>query len=80
MDPYGLAAAALIAAAQATGTEAALAAPDVNGIDFSLLAMFLRADQSLDYGVVMQVMGALNAGGFNNIGLVTDQPRPERDN
>jgi len=42
--------------------------------------VFLRADQSLDYGVVMQVMGALNAGGFNNIGLVTDQPRPERDN
>ena len=42
------------------------------------LTVRLRADQSLDYGVVMQVMGALNAGGFNNIGLVTDQPAPER--
>ena len=41
--------------------------------------VYLRADQSLDYGVVMQVMGALNAGGFNNIGLVTDQPAPERE-
>jgi len=37
--------------------------------------VFLRADQSLDYGFVMQIMGALNAGGFRNIGLVTDQPR-----
>ncbi len=42
--------------------------------------VYLRADQSLDYGVVMQIMGALNAGGFNNIGLVTDQPSTERKN
>ncbi len=42
--------------------------------------VFLRADQSLDYGWVMQVMGALNAGGFRNIGLVTDQPEPARMN
>ncbi len=38
--------------------------------------VFLRADRSLDYGAVMQIMGALSAGGFRNIGLVTDQPRP----
>jgi biopolymer transport protein TolR len=34
--------------------------------------VFLRADGALDYGRVAAVMGALNAGGFNNIGLVTD--------
>ena len=38
--------------------------------------VFLRADRTLDYGAVMQIMGALSAGGFRNIGLVTDQPRP----
>jgi biopolymer transport protein TolR len=42
--------------------------------------VFLRADRSLDYGWVMQIMGALNAGGFRNIGLVTDQPEPKRVN
>ena len=34
--------------------------------------IFLRAAAGLDYGRVAQVMGALNAGGFRNIGLVTD--------
>lgn len=34
--------------------------------------IFLRADARLNYGRVAQVMGALNAGGFRNIGLVTD--------
>ena len=34
--------------------------------------VFLRADGTLDYARVAAVMGALNAGGFNNIGLVTD--------
>jgi biopolymer transport protein TolR len=34
--------------------------------------VFLRADGALDYARVAAVMGALNAGGFNNIGLVTD--------
>lgn len=41
--------------------------------------VFLRADRTLDYGRVMEVMGELNAGGFKSIGLVTDQavPAPE---
>ena len=34
--------------------------------------VFLRADGTLDYARVAAAMGALNAGGFNNIGLVTD--------
>jgi biopolymer transport protein TolR len=42
--------------------------------------VFLRADRSLDYGAVMQIMGALSAGGFRNIGLVTDQPGPAGEN
>ncbi|MCL5778505.1 protein TolR [Limibaculum sp. FT325] len=35
--------------------------------------IYLRADRSLDYGRVMQVMGALSAGGFARVALVTDQ-------
>ncbi|MCF6306220.1 MAG: protein TolR [Rhodobacteraceae bacterium] len=38
--------------------------------------VFLRADGSIPYEVVMQVMGALNAGGFSNIGLVTESGGP----
>ena len=34
--------------------------------------VFLRADGAVPYAQVMEVMGALNAGGFSNIGLVTD--------
>ncbi|WP_022704407.1 protein TolR [Pseudorhodobacter ferrugineus] len=38
--------------------------------------VFLRADGSIPYSRVAQVMGALNAGGFRNIGLVTDTDGP----
>jgi biopolymer transport protein TolR len=38
--------------------------------------VFLRADGSVPYSDVMQVMGALNAGGFRNLGLVTDAGGP----
>lgn len=38
--------------------------------------IFLRADGAIPYERVMQVMGALNAGGFRNIGLVTEQGGP----
>ena len=41
--------------------------------------IFLRADGAVPYAVVMQVMGALNAGGFRNIGLVTDTGGPTLD-
>jgi len=41
--------------------------------------VFLRADGSVSYADVMQVMGALNAGGFANIGLVTDIGGPTLD-
>ena len=39
--------------------------------------VFLRADGALPYERVAQVMGALNAGGFTNIGLVTDAQGPD---
>jgi len=38
--------------------------------------VFLRADGAISYNMVMEVMGALNAGGFSNIGLVTDVGGP----
>lgn len=41
--------------------------------------VFLRADGAVAYEQVMQVMGALNAGGFSNIGLVTDTGGPTLD-
>jgi biopolymer transport protein TolR len=38
--------------------------------------VFLRADGAIPYSRVAEVMGALNAGGFNSIGLVTDTDGP----
>lgn len=39
--------------------------------------VFVRADGVVTYERVAQLMGALNAGGFNNIGLVTDTGGPK---
>ncbi len=39
--------------------------------------LFLRADGSIPYERVVQVMGALNSGGFSNIVLVTDAGGPD---
>ena len=39
--------------------------------------LYLRADGAIPYARVMQVMGALNAGGFSKIGLVTEQGGPD---
>lgn len=41
--------------------------------------VYLRADGAIPYEVVVQVMGALNAGGFSDIGLVTDIGGPVLD-
>jgi biopolymer transport protein TolR len=41
--------------------------------------VFLRADGAVPYAEVMQVMGALNRGGFGNIGLVTETGGPALD-
>ncbi|MDX5382993.1 MAG: protein TolR [Rhodobacterales bacterium] len=41
--------------------------------------VFLRADGAVPYADVVTVMGALNRGGFSNIGLVTDLGGPSLD-
>ena len=41
--------------------------------------VFLRADGGISYAEVMEVMGALNAAGFRDIGLVTDGGGPTLD-
>jgi biopolymer transport protein TolR len=41
--------------------------------------VFLRADGGIPYEQVMQVMGALSASGFTDIGLVTEQGGPRFD-
>ena len=41
--------------------------------------VFLRADGAIAYEKVVQVMGALNAGGFSKIGLVTEAGGPTFD-
>lgn len=38
--------------------------------------VYLRADGAIAYTQVMEVMGALNAAGFSDIGLVTDVGGP----
>ena len=35
--------------------------------------IYVRGDQTADYGMVMRVMGRMNEAGFRNIGLVTLQ-------
>jgi len=41
--------------------------------------VYLRADGAVSYSDVMQVMGALNRGGFADIGLVTETGGPTLD-
>jgi len=41
--------------------------------------VFLRADGRAPYRIVMEVMGALNRGGFADIGLVTETGGPALD-
>ncbi len=41
--------------------------------------VYLRADGAVPYADVVQVMGALNRGGFSDIGLVTDTGGPTLD-
>ncbi|MEN9061836.1 MULTISPECIES: protein TolR [Ponticoccus] len=41
--------------------------------------VYLRADGAVPYEQVAQIMGALNAGGFSSIGLVTDVGGPALD-
>ncbi len=38
--------------------------------------VFLKADKTVPYGVVIQVMGALKAAGVEKLGMVTEPPAP----
>ena len=40
--------------------------------------LYVRADQSVPYGQVMQVMGAVRDAGLVKVGLVTEPPRDRR--
>ena len=39
------------------------------------IRIFVRGDKDVDYGRVMQVMGTINAAGFNKVALITEMPR-----
>ncbi len=39
--------------------------------------IYIRGDASSDYGLIMQVMGALSGAGYAKIGLITRQPQAE---
>ena len=41
--------------------------------------IFFRADGKNDYSIIMQILGALNKAGFNNISLVTESGGPSLD-
>jgi biopolymer transport protein TolR len=38
------------------------------------IRIFVRGDEKISYGVVMQVMGAINSAGFNKVALLTKIP------
>ena len=39
------------------------------------IRIFVRGDQSIAYGQVMEVMGAVNLAGFTRVALITELPR-----
>jgi len=39
--------------------------------------VYLKGDSGIDYGRVMEVMGALHESGVTQVGLVTDTPNPK---
>ena len=40
--------------------------------------LYVRADQTVPYGQVMRVMGAVHDAGLARVGLVTEPPPPDR--
>ena len=38
--------------------------------------IFVRGDRTIEYGLVMAVMGTLNAAGFSRLALITERPGP----
>ena len=44
----------------------------------SPLRIFVRGDRNINYGRVMQVMGAIDSAGFRRLALVTKLPEKGR--
>jgi biopolymer transport protein TolR len=42
--------------------------------------IFVRGDQSIQYGLIMRVMGALNTAGFTRVALIAELPKPGQGN
>jgi biopolymer transport protein TolR len=42
------------------------------------MRIFVRGDRAIDYGRVMEVVGAINAAGFNRVALLTETRTAER--
>ena len=38
--------------------------------------IFVRGDQAINYGKVLEVMGVINTGGFTKVALVGNPPAP----
>ena len=66
---------------QETDTDPAALVPQLQAIAAERESgkIFLRADGAINYARVAEVMGALNAGGFSEIGLVMDTGGPNLD-
>jgi biopolymer transport protein TolR len=62
-----------IAAADLVAKLQALATNDVGQQDNDR-RIFVRADKSISYGQVLEVMGNISQGGFNKVSLLADQP------
>jgi biopolymer transport protein TolR len=42
------------------------------------MRIFVRGDKNINYGRVMEVMGALSSAGFKHVALVADMPEPDK--
>jgi biopolymer transport protein TolR len=40
--------------------------------------IFIRGDENIDYGLIMKVMGTINAAGYRKVGLVTAAIKPNQ--
>ena len=57
--------------------EALVAAVDAAANGDHEQRLYIRGDATTDYGIIMQVMGALSGAGYAHIGLITEQQRAE---
>ena len=58
---------------KATSLETLVADIEAQAANGTEERIYVRGDQTANYGAVMKVMGVLSAGGFSKIGLITAQ-------